>query len=363
MQVRYQQREDLFFQRLKERVHGYFREHAYSTYANPAFFIKAGVLVSLYVGCYLMIWLLGSQVGWLFLGYMGMGALAILVGLNLAHDAAHGTISPHRKVNQAFCMVFDLLGANSFMWRNRHVFAHHAFPNVLDQDSDIQQVDFVRIFPHAEKLKVHKWQHIYMPFVYLLYTLHWLWRRDFTDFWANNIGAFKAGKIPSREYLKLIGFKLLYLTYVLILPLIWVPQPAWVIVLAFIAMNMTASMVIAVALVSAHVGEDAVFPQVDREGKLPYTWAEHQLITTADFATQNPVVNFLFGGFNHHVVHHLFPRICHIHYPALTPMVAETAAEFGLPYHCEPLVSQAILSHWRLLRERGWNSWQMDEEW
>ena len=38
------------------------------------------------------------------------------------------------------------------------------------------------------------------------------------------------------------------------------------------------------------------------------------------------------GGLNFQIEHHLFPKICHIYYPAISAMVAATCHEFALPY-------------------------------
>ncbi|MEZ4775642.1 MAG: acyl-CoA desaturase [Bacteroidia bacterium] len=355
--VVFQKKEDLFYKALNQRVRAYFHSRNISTYANVRFWVKGIILITVYMIAYLMVIFSGEKTGWMLFGYMVMGALAILIGLNLGHDAAHSAISRRNKVNKTIRLLFDLMGANSFMWRNRHVFAHHPYPNISDQDSDIRQVGFVRIFPNDIVKAVHRYQHIYMPFVYLFYTIHWLYRRDFIDFFSENIGAFRRGQFPRREFAKMLIFKVFYLFYILVIPMVMVAQPWWMIMLGWLLMNFSASAVVAIALVSAHVGEDAVFPLPDENGEISATWAEHQVITTSDFATQNAAVNFLFGGFNHHVVHHLFPRICHIHYPELTPLVKQTAEEFGLIYLCEPRLGKAILSHWKLLKDRGPDAW------
>lgn len=355
--LQYARRPDPFYDALKARVHAHFREQGLSPLATPYFFAKGALLLTVYgLGYALVLWQPLGVVS-LLGGYILMGALSILLGLNLAHDAAHGAISKRAWVNRLFLHVFDLLGANSYAWRNRHIFAHHHYPNVLDHDSDIQQVPFVRIFPNDRLRKVHRWQHVYMPPVYFFYTLHWILRRDFVDFMADRIGAFRPRKQQQREWLKLLGFKALYFGYVVGLPLWLYPgQWGWVL-LGFLLMNFAGSAVVAIALVSTHVGENAVFPQPDEAGRLDHTWAEHQILTTADFCTDHPVVNFLFGGFNHHVVHHLFPRISHVHYPQLTPIVKATAEEFGLSYHCEPTLRRTLLSHWALLHKQGPQAW------
>jgi len=62
----------------------------------------------------------------------------------------------------------------------------------------------------------------------------------------------------------------------------------------------------------------------------------HIFATTADYATESPLVAWLAGGLNHHVVHHLCPFVCHTHYAPLTRIVRETAEEFGIPYREHP---------------------------
>ncbi|MFN6048573.1 MAG: fatty acid desaturase, partial [Bacteroidota bacterium] len=39
------------------------------------------------------------------------------------------------------------------------------------------------------------------------------------------------------------------------------------------------------------------------------------------------LAHFIFGGFNTHIAHHVFPDVCHIHYPAITKIIHETLVE------------------------------------
>ena len=75
---------------------------------------------------------------------------------------------------------------------------------------------------------------------------------------------------------------------------------------------------IIVILLTTHMLEDSHFPDPDENGLMPYSWSKHQVLTTSDYATDSGIITHLFGGFNHHVIHHLFQHICHIHYPELT---------------------------------------------
>lgn len=53
------------------------------------------------------------------------------------------------------------------------------------------------------------------------------------------------------------------------------------------------------------------------------------------------------------VEHHLFPKVCHTHYRALSNIVEQTAQEFGVPYYENATFSTALASHYRLLRRFG----------
>jgi linoleoyl-CoA desaturase len=64
-------------------------------------------------------------------------------------------------------------------------------------------------------------------------------------------------------------------------------------------------------------------------------------------------VNWLVGGLNFQIEHHLFPKISHIHYPALSEIVRKACAEYGIPYLEYPRVRYAIASHVAYLKQMG----------
>ncbi len=102
----------------------------------------------------------------------------------------------------------------------------------------------------------------------------------------------------------------------------------------------------------AHAVEAAHFPLPDQKGGIETSWFAHQLYTTTDFAPRNFLAGFLTGGLNQQVEHHLFPNICSCHYSSLSPIVKQTAEEFGLPYH-EYSFGKAVKSHFNFLRKMG----------
>jgi linoleoyl-CoA desaturase len=103
----------------------------------------------------------------------------------------------------------------------------------------------------------------------------------------------------------------------------------------------------------AHVVEEAEFPLPNETGKIEAHWAVHQVQTTVDFARRNPVLCWFLGGLNFQIEHHLFPRICHIHYPRISKVVEETCREFGIQYHAHKSFFAGVASHFRWLRTMG----------
>lgn len=53
------------------------------------------------------------------------------------------------------------------------------------------------------------------------------------------------------------------------------------------------------------------------------------------------------------VEHHLFPAICHCHYPKIAPIVKKMCAKYGYPYHCYETFWSALLAHFSYLKYVG----------
>lgn len=314
---------------------------------------KAFFLLLLYFGFYAGILALGNSVALLFAFYVLLGLTTTVLFINSFHDAAHGALFRKPKHNNLFMYVLELYGTSSWLWSRRHIGLHHALPNVPGWDIDIKQSDIIRIFPTSPLLSLHKYQHIYMWFIYPLYTLNWLYIRDFKDFFGTKDNYVKQlTSIPAQEIYKLFAAKAFNLFYILLLPMLVLDHAWYVVFAAWFCMHVSASLLAVIALVSTHVDEDANFPIVPQDGKMLSTWAEHQMIVTKDFSADSPIANFIYGGFTHHVAHHLFPAVAHTYYPHITPIIRKYAQEYNLPYTCYPF-AKAVRSHFRLLKNSG----------
>lgn len=344
--------DQLFFKTLRKRVNEYFQKNNLKKTANRIAKIKAIVLITAYFTAYLLVFF-ADTTGELYAAYAMMGVLTIFVALNVAHDAAHGTFSSNKKINALLLYTFDILGASGYIWQLKHVHSHHPHINIPDMDSDIKQTNLVRIFPDSPFIWFHRFQYLYMPVLYLFYTLVWLLFRDFNDFFKNDVSGKKGSRHTLEKTIQFFIGKIFFFSRMLFFPTLVLHFSFLQILMAFLLLHFCASFTVALALVSTHVGEHSVYPSPDVKGQMSNSWVRHQLVTTVDFATKNTLVTHLFGGFNHHVAHHLFPNVCHVHYPALTEILRSTCKEYEMPYAENASLLDAVMSHLKFLKIRS----------
>lgn len=127
---------------------------------------------------------------------------------------------------------------------------------------------------------------------------------------------------------------------------------AWLI--GFLISQFTLGLTLAIVFQLAHVVEHAEFESAGIDPvKIENEWAIHQVKTTANFAFSNKLITWFVGGLNYQIEHHLFPRISHIHYPAISKIVRETCAQFELNYIYFPSTRAAVASHVRFMNQMG----------
>lgn len=344
-----------FYPELRKRVDEYFNKNNISIHANTAMVIKTISIVSLFAASYFLIlfsnW---SDLTLLFLA-CSLGFLSALIGFNIAHDAVHGAYSSNTIINKYLGMFFNLLGTNDYVWKIKHNIIHHTFTNIPDHDGDINQNFMIRMKPTQKKLLIHRLQHLYVFLLYPFASLTWVLFNDYENFFKKKLGWYDNSKHPRKELFRLFFYKALYFSIFLLVPLLVLDLPWYKIVAGFIALHMIEGLTLAVVFQLAHVVEDAEFPIPSENGELENSWAVHQMYTTANFARSSSLANFLFGGLNFQIEHHLFPKICHIHYKNISPIVQQTAKEFGLPYIENKTFAGAILSHVRTMKVLGRN--------
>ncbi len=346
-----------FYTELKKRVDSYFKENQISKNGNLNMYLKTIFMFSAYLVPYFLIIfnVFDSKLIWFLLSVI-MGFAMDGIGLCVMHDANHGSYSKNVKLNKFLGFgSMTLLAGYALNWKIQHNVIHHTYTNVHAHDEDIAPPGFMRFEPHAKRKWIHKLQFLYAWFFYGMMTMMWSTTKDFKQLYRYHKKGLLKGANTSfgPELAILIASKLFYYGYML-LPYFLVPQMTfleWL--LGFLMLHYIAGLVLAMIFQPAHVVEETEFP-LPTNGNLENHWAEHQMRTTMNFATGDPVFSWLVGGLNYQVEHHLFPTICHVHYPKISKIVESTAREFNVPYKQQKTWAGALWSHqvmlWRLGR-------------
>lgn len=318
--------------------------------------IKSIVMFALYFTPYALILSGIVTSGWVMIALvviMGFGLAGI--GLSVMHDANHGAYSSKRWLNTLIGYSMNLIGANAFNWKMQHNVLHHSYTNVHEEDEDISPRGVLRLSPHSDWKRMHKYQFIYAWFLYGLMTLIWMLVNDFRRLvkYHRNGMAKQHNFSITREWFILVGSKLLYITYMFVIPVMVTSLAWWQILTGILIMHYIAGFILAIIFQPAHVIEGTEYPLPDEQRMLENNWAVHQLLTTTNFGNRDRWFSWFVGGLNFQIEHHLFPNICHVHYHKISVIVKTTAHEFGLPYKSSRTFLDALAGHARLLKQLG----------
>ena len=340
---------------LKQRVAAYFKEKKISKYANTSMKIKTAVMLLLYFVPYLLVMFGVVTAPWLIVlcwALIGFGMAGI--GMCIIHDANHGAYSKSKKVNYIFGRVVNVVGAYAPTWKIQHNVLHHTFTNIHDFDEDISPaINILRFTPNDVYRPIHRFQFIYAWFFYSLMTVMWITTKDIVQILRYKKMGLTKGQKFNHLIIELIVSKVLYYSYMVVLPILLLDIPWWSVFLLLIMKHLIAGFTLAVVFILAHVKPETSFPIPSEELEVKNNIAIHQLETTSNFAPKSRIFNWFIGGLNYQIEHHLFPGICHVHYKGLSAIVKQTAEEFDHPYYCEKTFFSAIRSHKRMLQKLG----------
>lgn len=341
-----------FQNELRKRVDAYFKTLARASFGNAQLYIKTALIVLYFVSVYVaLIFFNWSAVVSMLLS-LALGAGVALIGFNIMHDGAHGSFSPSKTINDIAASSLDFLGASSFMWRTKHNVIHHTYTNINEFDDDINVRPLLRLAPDQKWLPIHRFQYLYAIPLYGLLHIVWIVYKDFLKYYTGKIGSIAFKQMSLQDELTFWGSKVSFLLFFVALPLYMKGLVAYLI--GFTLFSLSTGIIISTVFQLAHVVDTVAFPLPDEtQHKMGDEWAVHQVKTTANFATDSALVGWLVGGLNFQIEHHLFPKISHVHYPAISPIVKQVCAEYGVPYHQFATVGAALQSHINFLYQLG----------
>ncbi len=346
-------RESTLMADLRTRVGAYFDDNGLARDGGLPMIGKSLVFLGWATTSYLLM-LLWADAWWqygLLSVSLGMGLAGM--GFSIQHDGGHGAYSSNPLLGRLAAMTLDLMGGSSYMWNQKHNILHHTYPNVEGADDDISQAPWLRLSSVDPYLPVHRYQHWYSWLLYAVVPPKWIFLDDYARIFTQRAAARRVPPPRGKALAVLLIGKAVAYSWIVVLPVMLHGFS-----LGLLAIYALVAWVWGVSLATtfqlAHCNVDAEFSPWPAIGEpMGHAWAEQQLATTVNFSKHSRFITWYVGGLNYQIEHHLFPRVCHLHYPAISGIVKQVCEEHGVPYRDNGTLWQALRSHIVHLKRMG----------
>ena len=346
---------DRFLRELRRRVDAYFERTGHRRRDCPQMYFKTATILAWFIATYLLLLFVATS-WWSVLPLaIVLGVAIAAIGFNIQHDAGHKAYSERQWVNKTMAVTMDLIGGSSYLWDWKHNSIHHTYPNIPGEDDDIDIGILGRLSPHQRRYWFHRLQGVYLWLLYGFLAIKWHLFDDFYSVAVARVGTHRVPRPRGRNLVVFIAGKVVFLSLAFVIPMLL--HPVWAALVVYAIAAFVSGVVLSVVFQLAHCLGEADFPRPvttpDGGERMQTEWAVHQVQTTVDFARRSRVLSWLLGGLNFQIEHHLFHKICHVHYPRLSQVVEETCREFGVRYTAHRSFFAALRSHYRWLVEMG----------
>jgi fatty acid desaturase/predicted heme/steroid binding protein len=282
--------------------------------------IEAFATVAVWALCVYMAYFKASYVFAVFLGII-IARLGFLMHMGNHSASAHSPV-----INEFVGRLMDFAGSSSLLWSHEHQIAHHVAPNTYGHDNDCEIGNpLLRFHPDVE----YRWWHRFQVPIMLLGmstgTLKWFFS-DFQLFFAKRVGSVTF-QLTTRDIAFFLFFKSLWLCCH-VLPAVYFN--GWRTGLSLIVTcQVIGAYYMSNTFVVNHI-QDALLPKAGQH------WSEQQLYATANWQSGSHFWNFVSGGLNHQVEHHMFPSMPIYLLPYISDVCKKTCNEFNVPYNNFP---------------------------
>ena len=337
---------------VRRRIDEFFRSTGRRQRDCPQMYVKTALLLACFVASYALL-VFVAETWWHALPLaIVLGLATAAIGFNVQHDGGHRAYSNHDWVNKMMAMTLDVIGGSSYHWHWKHDIYHHTYVNITGHDTDVDIGGLGRLSPHRRRLWFYRWQQYYLWPLYGFMAINWHLVGDFRDMIPGRIGEHRLPRPKGWDLALLVAGKASFFAVAFGIPLLF--HPVWVVASFYVAATVVLGLVLSVVFQLAHCVEEAEFP-LPQPGtaRIENAWAIHQVETTVDFARHSKAAAWLLGGLNFQIEHHLFPRICHVHYPAISKLVEQTCRDLGVRYSEHKSFWSGVVSHFRWLRRMG----------
>ncbi|MBS3914477.1 MAG: acyl-CoA desaturase [Bacteroidetes bacterium] len=350
--VTFARAQDEFSLVLRKKVDEYFRTNRIKQTGNLKLYTKTGVLLITLIALYYVL-VFQTPAAWLALPLCALAGVNLAaIGFNVMHDGCHGSYSRKQWVNDLMGYTLDVMGGCSYFWKVKHNVAHHSYTNIEGHDEDIDIRPFLRLNTQQKKRWFHKYQQFYWPVLYCLTYFWWVCFRDIKKYIERRVATTEIPHMDFKQHAIFWGGKLLYFWLWWYVPISLVGFGPFM--LGYGITLAATGITLGVVFQMAHAIEELDFPEPDPQTlKIDNAWFIHQLNTTANFAPRSKFWGWITGGLNFQVEHHLFPRVSHVHYPSIAPIVQQVCADYNVRYNVHQTFPSALFSHIKHLKFIG----------
>jgi linoleoyl-CoA desaturase len=329
---------------LRKRIDDYFNAQRIKFTGNRKLYAKSAILLLLAPLIYTLLVFFPMPVWISILLCILLGLNLAAIGFNVMHDGAHGSFSRKPWVNDMMGYSLNIIGGCVYIWKQKHNLNHHNFTNIEGHDDDIDIQPWMRTSTNQPKRKFHRYQHIYWVFLYGLTYLIWVYVKDFQKYFTGKIADTPMKKMNRTEHIIFWVSKIFYFALFIGVPVLSLGVLKTLI--GYLIVSFVCGWVLAIVFQVAHLVQTSEFPLPQEDtNKLAHDWTIHQILTTANFSTRSRIITWFAGGLNFQIEHHLFPRVSHIHYPAISKLVREVCHQYNVNYREFPTFIGAIRSH------------------
>ena len=281
------------FRRLRQRLNdeGYF---------NRSIGWELFYQLSPYILCLLGTW---------FHFYCNSTLLAILtIGLGMqqagwiGHDYCHGRGPWMRWMGRSLSGSINAFSPT--WWSHKHN-THHVYTNNLGIDTDVANDPVFHLFFPAKDNDVwfRSYQHWYFLPVYSLLFVSWRWQSV-------------QHAVRTLNYLELALMSPSYL---------WLYTLGWQVAIGSVLLG---GLLVAGIVTATHQSEEMLMDS-------DHSFVETQFLTTCDARCESFFMEWLWGGMQYQLEHHLFPTMPKYYYVRVRPILEQWAKDNGIDYRCE----------------------------
>jgi fatty acid desaturase len=268
--------------------------------------------------------------GWIALALVGNSWWVIAVGVYMAfaytqtgfvgHDIGHRQVTRSRRGQDLLGLLHgNLLMGFSYGWWVGHHNKHHSNPNHLEKDSDItrRRVIFIPEQGPTRRGRAKQFivRHQHVLFYPLLVT-------EGIGLRTESVKAL-VSKLPRLTRIEATLISVHLAAYFGAVFYLLPPGKGIVFILV---MNLLFGLYIGSVFAPNHKGMPIQMPDED------WDWMTRQVVTSRNIRSSY-LTDFLYGGLNYQIEHHLFPAMPRASLRKARPMTIEYCREIGMPYY------------------------------